>query len=57
MASALTCQHPQEGLVGQRSRGPLDGDGIADSSDVCVGIYDPLQWDTDGDGVGDDCDD
>ncbi len=36
--------------------GDDDGDGIPDSSDVCVGIYDPLQWDTDGDGVGDDCD-
>lgn len=36
--------------------GDDDGDGVADSSDVCAGIYDPNQWDTDGDGLGDSCD-
>ena len=36
--------------------GDDDGDGVADTGDVCVGIYDPAQWDTDGDGLGDSCD-
>ncbi|GDX79807.1 hypothetical protein LBMAG42_16180 [Deltaproteobacteria bacterium] len=36
--------------------GDDDGDGVADSGDVCAGIYDPNQWDTDGDGLGDSCD-
>ncbi len=38
------------------SAGDDDGDGVADSADVCLGIYDPNQWDTDGDGLGDSCD-
>lgn len=38
------------------SSGDDDGDGIADSGDVCVGVYDPNQWDSDGDGIGDSCD-
>jgi hypothetical protein len=33
-----------------------DGDGIADTGDVCPNVYDPAQTDTDGDGVGDICD-
>jgi len=33
-----------------------DGDGIADSNDVCLYGYDPLQGDHDKDGVGDVCD-
>lgn len=32
-----------------------DGDGIADDVDVCPNHADPLQTDTDGDGVGDAC--
>jgi hypothetical protein len=34
-----------------------DGDGIADTDDLCPAAYDPLQWDTDNDGIGDVCDD
>ena len=40
----------------QPSSGDDDGDGVADSADLCVGIYDPNQWETDGDGIGDSCD-
>ena len=34
-----------------------DGDGIANEDDVCPGHHDPLQIDTDGDNLGDACDD
>ena len=34
----------------------LDDDGVDDSVDLCPGVPDPAQWDTDGDGVGDGCD-
>ncbi|MEN9786812.1 MAG: hypothetical protein RLZZ299_2076 [Pseudomonadota bacterium] len=33
-----------------------DGDGVADTEDACDTVYDPLQWDTDRDGIGDACD-
>jgi len=39
------------------SEGDADGDGVDDAEDVCVGIYDPNQWDSDRDGTGDSCDD
>ncbi len=41
---------------GTSSDGDDDGDGVADSGDLCVGAWDPLQDDQDGDGVGDVCD-
>jgi len=34
----------------------LDDDGADDEVDVCPGVPDPAQWDTDGDGQGDACD-
>ncbi len=34
-----------------------DGDGIQDIHDLCEGVFDPEQLDSDGDGVGDGCDD
>ena len=34
----------------------LDDDGAEDSVDLCPGVPDPAQWDTDGDGTGDGCD-
>jgi hypothetical protein len=33
-----------------------DGDGVIDLHDDCPAIYDPSQWDRDGDGTGDACD-
>ena len=33
-----------------------DGDGIDDTVDLCVDVYDPNQIDCDGDGIGDSCD-
>ncbi len=33
-----------------------DGDGVADEVDVCPSVYDPLQWNLDGDDDGDFCD-
>jgi hypothetical protein len=33
-----------------------DGDGIIDLHDDCPLVYDPVQWDRDGDGLGDACD-
>ncbi len=34
-----------------------DGDGIVDSADNCSSIHNPGQWDKDGDGLGNECDD
>ncbi len=36
--------------------GDVDGDGVADGSDLCPTVYDPLQRDNDLDAVGDACD-
>ena len=36
--------------------GDSDGDGVADSADICPSTYNPDQSDTDGDGLGDACD-
>jgi DNA-binding beta-propeller fold protein YncE len=36
--------------------GDLDGDGVTDIEDNCIGEYNPLQTDGDGDGTGDACD-
>ena len=33
----------------------LDDDGILDLLDNCVGLFNPLQTDTDKNGIGDDC--
>lgn len=41
---------------GQPTSEDADGDGAADSSDLCVGAWDPYQDDQDQDGVGDVCD-
>jgi hypothetical protein len=32
------------------------GDGVADADDLCPDGYDPYQWDSDADGIGDSCD-
>ncbi len=34
-----------------------DGDGVVDRGDNCPGVHNPRQTDTDGDGIGDACDD
>ena len=41
---------------GETSGADADGDGVADSTDLCPGWFDPRQDDADGDGVGDACD-
>lgn len=41
---------PPEGEV------DTDGDGVADTADLCPEVFDPYQLDSDGDGVGDACD-
>ena len=33
-----------------------DGDGVCDPFDNCVSVFNSLQFDTDADGFGDDCD-
>lgn len=52
-----TCE-PTRGTCdpGTPASGDGDGDGVADSGDLCVGAWDPLQDDQDNDGVGDVCD-
>lgn len=37
--------------------GDADGDGVRDDLDICPAVYNPSQADTDGDGLGDRCDD
>ena len=36
--------------------GDVDGDGVPNGSDNCMSVYNPQQYDEDGDGVGDICD-
>ncbi len=43
-------------MVPAKGATDLDGDGVADTKDVCPSIPDPAQLDTDGDGQGDACD-
>src|SRR5690625_4036643 len=43
--------------LGKKSKPDADGDGIPDDEDNCPYDYNPDQKDTDGDGVGDVCDD
>jgi Dockerin type I domain/Thrombospondin type 3 repeat len=38
------------------SASDLDGDGVADSADVCLATYDRLQIDSDSDAIGNACD-
>jgi hypothetical protein len=49
----------QQGLAGSsycnESEDDSDGDGIADSQDNCMEIYNPAQEDADMDGIGDEC--
>lgn len=35
--------------------GDMDGDGVSDSDDTCPAVHNPQQTDTDGDGIGDAC--
>ncbi|MEW5922346.1 MAG: right-handed parallel beta-helix repeat-containing protein [Candidatus Zixiibacteriota bacterium] len=41
--------------VGCSQHSDTDGDGVADEFDNCVSVYNPLQEDTDEDGIGDAC--
>jgi len=51
------CTPPSYGQSGQQqSEFDQDGDGILDTVDNCVGVYNPAQTDTDSDGVGNACD-
>ncbi len=55
----VNCTPPQSyGQFWQQQQGQFDqdGDGILDTEDNCVGVYNPEQTDTDSDGVGDACD-
>lgn len=53
----FTCDPAPSCDISLPTSGDEDGDGISDTSDVCVGLYDPEQWDSDADGMGDLCDD
>jgi len=45
-----------DGSTGEEVESDKDGDGIADTEDVCPSVADPSQADLDGDGLGDACD-
>jgi hypothetical protein len=50
------CDGDRDGDEGEYDFTNVDGDGVADLSDVCPQEYNPVQEDDDGDGVGDVCD-
>ncbi len=51
-----TCAGDCDDADPARNPGDADGDGVDQCNDVCLTQVDPLQRDTDGDGVGDACD-
>src|SRR5262249_50842964 len=51
------CDGDRDGQTGETLFANLDGDGVADATDNCRFVYNPLQEDADADGVGDLCDD
>ena len=56
-ASLFIGDHYKSALtVARANANDLDGDGVLDAADVCPGVQDALQRDTDGDGRGDACD-
>ena len=53
----LTCEDDRDSCdLSEPTADDSDGDGVADSADLCPDAYDPNQWDEDGDGIGDSCD-
>lgn len=41
---------------GLASESDLDGDGVSNEEDNCVNVYNPAQYDSDADGIGENCD-
>lgn len=61
--SCEPARHDAAGSFGARTADDVDGDGVANRSDLCPRVFDPLrpldhgkQPDSDGDGLGDSCD-
>ncbi|HZN03238.1 MAG TPA: thrombospondin type 3 repeat-containing protein [Candidatus Polarisedimenticolia bacterium] len=50
------CDGDFDGQAGEDNFNNVDGDGVADASDNCPQLYNPLQEDTDADGFGTFCD-